>query len=172
MEGLRSIPGYEGLYLIDTSGNVLSCRKNRYLKPKRDKDGYKEVVLYRNGSRKYYRVHRLVVITYIPNPNGYPVVNHKNEVKDDNEVSNLEWCTVKYNDNYGSRNHKMSQTKQTAPVLQLDLSGNVIGEFRGVKEAMRITGVNRNCIREVIRGNRKSAGGYVWRYKEVRNERI
>jgi hypothetical protein len=66
----------------------------------------------------------------------------------------------------------MATTKQTKPVLQLDERGNILAQFRGVKEAMRLTGVNRNCIREVIRGNRKTAGGYVWRYKEATSGKI
>lgn len=172
MDGFKSIPGYDGRYLIDTCGNVYSTYRNRLLTQKLDKDGYKEVALSTRGKVKYYRVHRLVAITFIPNPNNYTIVNHKNEIRDDNEVNNLEWCTVKYNDNYGTRNVKMSQTKQTKPVLQLDQNGEIIAEFRGVKEAMRLTGINRNCIREVIRGNRKTAGGYVWKYKEAKNERI
>lgn len=158
------IPGYEGRYSIDKVGNVYSHYSKRLLKPKIDKDGYKEVALSRNGKTKYFRVHRLVAITFIPNPNNYPLVNHKDENKANNAINNLEWCTTKYNDNYGSRNLKISQTKQTRPVLQIDDRGNTVAQYRGVKEAMKKTGVNRNSIREVIRGNRKTAGGYVWKY--------
>jgi len=166
------IPGYGRFYSIDKTGNIYSHYRKRLLIPKTDKDGYKEVSLRRDGISKCYRVHRLVAITFIPNPNNYPVVNHINEIKDDNRVENLEWCTVEYNDNYGSRNSKMSRTKQKKPVLQLDLNGNIVAQYRGVKEAMLLTGINRNCIREVIRGNRTTAGGYVWKYKEARNAEI
>lgn len=172
MKDFYPIPGYEGLYSIDKVGNIYSHYRDRLLSPKTDKDGYKVVTMRRDGIAKSYRVHRLVAITFIPNPNDYPVVNHINEIKDDNRVSNLEWCTVEYNDNYGSRNFKMSNTKQTKPVLQLDCNGNILAQYRGVKEAMRLTGVNRNSIRDVIRGDRATAGGYVWRYKEAKNARI
>lgn len=163
----KDILGYENRYSIDRNGNVFSHKLNRLLKPKIDKDGYKSVALTVDGTTKHLRVHRLVAITYIPNPNNYTIVNHINEIKDDNRVENLEWCTVKYNNNYGSRNLKMSKSKQLKPVLQLSLTGEVVARFNGVKEAMTLTGINRNCIREVIRGNRKSAGGYAWKYEEV-----
>lgn len=76
---------------------ILSVFGNRYLK----------VALFKNGKRKYYSVHRLVAEAFIPNPNNLPIVNHKDEDKTNNRMDNLEWCTYKYNANYGTRNNKI-----------------------------------------------------------------
>lgn len=120
------IKGFEGLYQISDSGEVkriahVSKYKNkssmiikeRYKKLGTDKDGYRTVMLYK-GSRikKLCKVHRLVAEAFIPNPNCLPMVNHKDEDKANNKVSNLEWCDCKYNNNYGTRNERMSRSKR------------------------------------------------------------
>lgn len=159
---LKEIPGFDG-YLITEDGNVYSRKRNKFLKSKLDKYGYRAYVLSINGKNKYITAHRLVAITYIENPNHYPCVNHKNENKQDNRVENLEWCTVKYNDNYGHRNRNMAMTKERMPVIQIRNDGNEI-MFRGVKDASRKTGINRCQISRVCRGLSMTAGGYKWRY--------
>lgn len=112
-----------------------------------------------------------MAITFIPNPNNLPCINHKDENKLNNRVDNLEWITVKDNDNYGTRNKRMSETKKKNPIVQLDFNGSVIAIHKGIKDAQKITGVNRNSIRDVCRGLRESAGGFKWKYyKEVKND--
>ena len=116
-------------------------------------------------------MHRLVAIAFIPNPNNLPAVNHKDEIKLNCRSDNLEWTTVKDNDNYGTRNERMSNSKKKNPIVQYDMDMNLLTIHLGIKDAQRNTGVNRNSIREVCRGYRVSAGGYKWRYyKEVLNE--
>ena len=105
MEEWKDINGYEGLYMISNFGRIKSLYQNRILKPKVDKNGYLEIGLMKNKRRKYFKVHRLVAMNFIDNQNNYPVVNHKNEIKNDNRVENLEWCTVKYNNHY-SKDYK------------------------------------------------------------------
>ena len=119
MEEWRAVPGYEGLYEVSSYGRVKSLKryksnnggipliKERILKPYNDKKGYLNVRL-RN---KNFKVHRLVAQAFIPNPNNLPQVNHKNEDKSDNRVDNLEWCTAKYNNTYGTRQDKVRDTK-------------------------------------------------------------
>lgn len=103
----KDIEGYEGKYQVSNLGNVRSLNYHRMgitklLKTRKDKDGYNMAFLVRSGYKRPFGVHRLVAQAFIPNPNNYPVVNHKNEIKDDNRVENLEWCTVRYNTLYGT----------------------------------------------------------------------
>ena len=104
----KDIKGYEGLYMVSNGGDVKSV-KNGILKPSVYKGtGYYYVGLYKDGKRKGYTIHRLVADAFIPNPNNLPCVNHKDESKINNNVENLEWCTHRYNSNYGCRNEKIS----------------------------------------------------------------
>ena len=167
----KPIKNYEDRYLVSDTGLVFSKLSNRLLKPKIDRYGYKVIGLTLNGKTKHITIHRLVAINFIHNPNNLPVVNHIDENKLNNNVNNLEWTTVKDNDNHGTRNIRMANTKKKNPIAQYDLNMNLIAIHLGIKDAQRDTGVNRNSIRDVCRGNRSNAGGYVWRYfKEVKNE--
>ena len=120
-EEWRDIGGYEGLYQISNIGNVKSLgrlvnyknkgkkwQEGKILKPL-NKRGYLCVGLWKNGYIKNYSVHRLVAQAFIPNPNNLPQVNHKNEIKDDNRVENLEWCNNYYNSQYGTRNKRIAE---------------------------------------------------------------
>lgn len=87
--------GYKD-YGVNTKGEVISFRSNKKLRSKIDK-GYERVTLSKNNKRKLFPVHRLVAIAFIPNPENKPCINHKNGVKTDNMVENLEWCTYSEN---------------------------------------------------------------------------
>ena len=91
----KDIPNYEGIYSCSNFGEIKS--KGKYKKLSLDKDGYLRINLYNKNNQNKYFVHRLVALTFIPNPNNYPQVNHKNGIKNDNRVENLEWCTAKMN---------------------------------------------------------------------------
>ena len=107
---MKDIPGYEGKYAATSCGKIWSYKSKKFLKPKSDKDGYYKVNLYYDGKQKTYFIHRLVALTYIPNPNNLPQVNHKSEIKTENFIDNLEWCTGEYNTNYGTRNERAGKT--------------------------------------------------------------
>ena len=122
MEEWKSIPGYEGLYEVSSYGRVKSLeisytRKNGImdhkpeiiLSPKNNGTGYFMVCLYKNKTHKYYLIHRLVALAFLPNPDNLPCVNHKDEDKTNNKVDNLEWCDHKYNSNYNGVLKKRSQ---------------------------------------------------------------
>lgn len=114
------IKGYENLYQINIVGDIksLECTTNfngksytkreRILKQGTRPNGYKCVVLRKNNKSTSFLVHRLVAETFLPNPSNLPCVNHKDENKSNNSVDNLEWCTRLYNDNYGTRNIRLS----------------------------------------------------------------
>lgn len=99
----KNIPGYNGKYQVSNLGNVRSLQ---YKEPRilqqfdRDKCGHKYVELCKDGVSKKFLIHRLVAEAFIPNPDNLPCINHKDKNPANNEVSNLEWCTNKYNVQY------------------------------------------------------------------------
>lgn len=109
----KPIPGFDGMYEVSNMGRVKSCKRTRkskagslsnvqerILKQRSDKNGYKEIALSKDGKLHFFRCHRLVAMAFIPNPNHFPVINHKDEDVTNNMVSNLEWCSVSYNTRY------------------------------------------------------------------------
>lgn len=106
----RDIPGYEGLYEVSSYGSVRNLVTGKLIKSSLKKDGYSRVCLSKNGLRKCMNIHRLVAQAFIPNPDCFPQVNHKDENKANNRVDNLEWCTSKYNVNYGSAQKRRINT--------------------------------------------------------------
>jgi hypothetical protein len=119
----KDIEGYEGYYSISNYGNVKSLeriikskngvirkRKEMLLKPNIDKDGYYTITLTKNSNPKTFKIHRLVGTAFIDNPNNFPMINHKDENKQNNYFENLEWCDSKYNNNYGTIRERMSKS--------------------------------------------------------------
>lgn len=163
----KDIDGYEGLYQVSTYGNVKrmpgKTSNGRILKPFADKNGYLCIGVSKNGVRKTFKIHRLVAMIYLPNPENLPEVNHKDENKTNNCVSNLEWCDHAYNSQYGTRGEKIAQALSKA-VYSIDESGNV-EHFRSLSDAQRITGIYMANILCVLRGEYSRAGGRRW-YRE------
>jgi len=162
---LTNIPNYEG-YQITEDGRVFSLKRNRFLKPAIDKYGYLKYTLSPNGNPKTVTAHRLVAATYISNPLNLPCINHINENKLDNRIENLEWCTVKYNDNYGSRNRKMANSKCKKPVIQILADGTEI-LYKGVKDAFNKTGIAHSQIAIHAKDGLPTRDGSTWRYANV-----
>ena len=98
---IKDVAGYEGRYFVSDTGDVFGVKCTK-LKPHNNGYGYMLVDLYKDGKMKHARVHRLVAEAFIQNPNGLPEVNHKDENKENNSASNLEWCTPSYNKKYGT----------------------------------------------------------------------
>ena len=105
------VVGYKD-YLIYPDGKVFSTKSNKFLKPNITPQGYKSVELFNNNGSKRLLIHRLVAQAFIPNPENLPQVNHKDENPSNNNVDNLEWCTQKYNCNYGTRVDRIMETKK------------------------------------------------------------
>lgn len=192
----KDITGYEGFYQASNLGRIrglprtvyntrglyigkVSYINNNYniMKlSKMNKYGYMSVRLKKNGKGKTLSVHRLIAKTFIPNPSNLPCVNHKDENPSNNCVDNLEWCTRKYNSNYGNCRSKISKALsgrnnaiRYKAVLQYDLDGNFIQEYKSVKEANKKLGINiyNSGIPHCCGGRNKTAFGYVWKYKKT-----
>lgn len=162
MEEWKDIKGYEGLYQVSTMGRVRSFHeyggiKQRILRLKKCKSGYVSVALAKHGTYSYVFIHRLVAQTFIPNPENCPVVNHKDENKTNNRVDNLEWCSSKYNNNYGTRNQRAIESKNKS-VLCVE-TGRVFDSLKSAREFTHATGIHK-----VAKGRQRTSGGYHWRY--------
>lgn len=159
----KDIKNYEGLYQISNLGKIKSfsrgenSNKEKILKLKYDKYGYMCIDLWKNKSVKTFKVHRLVAQAFIPNPHNYPVVNHKNKMRDDNIVDNLEWCTIKYNCQYS----------KAKAVLQCDLNGNVIKRWDCIREASRKLKICNGDICKCCKKKKNTCGGFLWKYVEA-----
>lgn len=154
-------------YEVSNDGKVRNAITKKELKGSPDKDGYLHVCL-RLGLKKYRlpSIHRLVASTFIPNDNNYPVINHKDENKTNNNVENLEWCTVKYNNSYGMHNYKIkkaNQEKNGKKVKAIKDDKEFI--FFSVKEAERQLELDHSNIFACLKGRIKQTGGY--RFEEV-----
>lgn len=164
MEIWHDIIGFEGLYQVSNLGRVKSLYfgKERLLSAGKDKLGYLHVVLCKDGKNICY-IHRLVAEAFIPNPNGYTEVNHKDEIKSNNVATNLEWCNRKYNINHGTRNDRVSKAL-SKPVYQYTMDGSLVGSYPSICEATRKTGYNGGNISLCCNGRIHHAYGYLWSY--------
>lgn len=181
MEIWKDIKGFEGYYQVSNQGNVRSLdrivenggrlitRKGQVLCKGLSSYGYYHVVLSKGGKHKNFRVNRLVAEAFVPNPNNYPHVNHKNEIKTDNRAENLEWCTGQYNHNYGTIKKRISDSGRNCKVkskrvAQIDLQGNIVAVFPSTMEVQRQLGYSNGNISNCCVGRIERAYGYKWKY--------
>ena len=184
MENWKDIKDYEGFYQVSDLGTVKSLERDVYfpngtvhhlkekiLVQRIEKNGYPYVYLHKNGKGKFMLVHRLVALAFIPNPENKPQINHKNEIKNDNSVENLEWCDSKYNINYGTRtarqiqnrrSYKLGNHPRAKPVFCVELNKT----FDCAKRAEEELGIWRNSIGSACLGKQKTAGGLHWRFAD------
>lgn len=181
----KDIPGYDGYYQVSNLGRIKSlprCKPtdkrkshNNIRKPKLAANGYFKINLSKDSKVKWYGLHRLVAMAFIPNPKNFPVVNHKDENPQNNCVDNLEWCTVQYNCNYGTARERQKKTRAANPndravrkmvgernsraVRAYSPSGEFIGEYKSLTDASKqlrvnISQISRHCNGHV--GNDKN----------------
>ena len=164
----KDVPNFEGIYQVSNLGNVKSLSRciihrgnvshinEKIMKPFINRGGYKCIKLSKN--QKYYpiKVHRLVALAFIPNPNNYEFVNHKDENKQNNIVSNLEWCTKKYNNEYGSK------ALWKRKVYKYDLSGTFLDSYESVVDASKANKIPVSSIRSTCNGSRITTHGFIF----------
>lgn len=196
MEIWKDIKGFEDFYQVSDKGRVRSLDRvvtstsrygNTYEKifngkiliPHEDSKGiYLMVSLCKNGKAKTVLVHDLVANAFHENPNNLPCINHKDENTKNNAASNLEFCTFSYNINYGTRNKRQAE-KESIPVIQYDLNGVKIKEWkssreaeRGLKEEGYTDGITSGNISGCCKGRQKTAGGFIWRYGKLHRNNL
>ena len=162
MGGMKLI--LNGDYAVTIDGDVISIKSNKSLRSHDNGHGYKTVCLCIDGKPKTYYVHRLVASAFVENPNDYPEVNHIDEDRGNNRAENLEWCTSKYNKNYGRRAERFGR-RRGRPVVCLE-TGQV---FYSSGDAGRNMGIRREDIHACCTGyrNTHSAGGYHWAFADI-----
>lgn len=130
------------------------------------KDNIKELLyIPKMAKRKWYRVHRLVAQCFIPNPNNYKEINHKDENPSNNCVDNLEWCDRSYNINYGDRNKKVA-LKRNKSIIQFDKNNNFIKQYNSITEVVNLFEFDRSNIIACLKGRIPTAYGYKWKYAD------
>ncbi|MGN8688791.1 NUMOD4 domain-containing protein [Atopobiaceae bacterium HCP3S3_F7] len=171
-ESWKPITNFEGKYEVSNLGNVRSLKYRnssaiKLLVLTTNADGRKYVDLYQNGNRTRKQVHTLVAIEFVPNPDSLKEINHIDENPLNNRADNLEWCTRKYNVNYGSRNIRHSKAmkngKLSKAVEAYSCEGNLVYTFPSASEAGR-NGFHASHVSACCRGELKSHKGLVWKY--------
>lgn len=158
-------------YSITDTGDIYHGAKK--IKPKTHSNGYLQVAFGRKSGNKY--VHRLVAEAFIPNPDNKPQVNHKNGIKTDNRVENLEWVTKSENEKHkyrvlGYENPKgffgkLGKFSKKSKIIKQIKNDKTISVFYGAYDVERKTGINHASIWRCCNNKQKTAGGYIWKYK-------
>ena len=164
-EEWKPIQGYEGLYAVSSKGRVMNIETGRILKHGIYSNGYANVCLYNgDGKRKWIKVHRLVAEAFIDNPDNLAQVNHRNEIKTDNRVENLEWVTA-------SKNIRHSIYQRSCKINQLSLDGEFIKQWESSMQIERELGFSAGNIISCCKNKQKTAYGFCWRYANPEQQR-
>ena len=167
----RAVVGYEGFYEVSENGEVRSVSRivsigsttrkieGKTLSMSKDQDGYLTVSLSKKNKVVTKRVHRLVAEAFIPNPDNLPIINHKDEIKDNNNYKNLEWCTIKYNTRYGKCIEKRS-SKLKKPIMAIKEDETYI--FPSIIETSKVLNISHGNISGCLNNyyGRKTCKGY------------
>lgn len=176
METWKDIKGYEGKYQVSNKGRIKSLSRaiphlgSFRIIPERimtqhvsSTNGYYMVSLCKDNKYEWMLVHRIVATAFIPNPNNFPYINHKDEIKTHNNVENLEWCTPSYNMNYSNVREKQIDAI-SKEVEQYDFDGKFIKRYKNCCEAGKELDVHPSVIRRCCTGEIGSTKGFIWKY--------
>lgn len=162
-------------YQVSNFANVRSNRKGKWklLSVYKTNTGYNAVTLSINKSKKPYLIHRLVAEAFIPNPENKPQINHKNGVRTDNSISNLEWVSNlenqihswKFLNRQNPHKGKFGDESCYFKVILQIKDNKIINRFNGAREAMRETGIHYKNISACCYGKRKQTGGFCWAFE-------
>lgn len=158
MNNFKVIVGYEN-YMIGDKGTIINIKTEKKKALTLDRDGYSTVSLWRNNKEKNYKVHRLVGEYFVDGYFEGAVINHKDEIKSNNNFENLEWVTIKYNNNYN--NKPMRVSKQ---VNMYSIDGKYIQSFNSLKEVGITLGLCVGNLSSHLNGRQKTFGGYIFKY--------
>lgn len=184
----KDVEGFKGYYQVSNLGNVRSLTrkvntfngmrttKGKVLKPLKTKNNYLRIDLRKNRKHKYILLHRLVALTFIPNPHNYPVINHIDGNKFNNNINNLEWCTQSHNIKEAFRlgtakvykHHYIDGTLPCTkiPVNQYSLNNVFLAHYSSIKEASLSTNTSQKGISFCCRNKQKHANHFIWRYAD------
>lgn len=180
MEIWKDVVGFEGYYQVSNTGHIKSLdrkncrnktnstiRKGRILKPALNKKGYLTVVLTVNAVNHTKILHRLIAAAFIENPDGKATVNHKNGIKTDNNIDNLEWATNRENYDHavmnGLHDNRFKRLQDNRRKVVITKEG-IKEEFESIKEASFFIGTSGGAIGNVLNGSRKSIKGFSVNY--------
>jgi hypothetical protein len=160
MERYMLITEYEN-YAISNKGNVKNVISGKVLKPIKNSNGYFQVQLSKNNKKRTVRIHRLVAMMFIPNPETKPYVNHKNGIKTDNSVGNLEWSTHSENIRHAFKN-KLIRTEKPVIITNTETGEHLV--FSSTSECSRFLNSNNGSVNRVLKGKRNKHKGYYINY--------
>lgn len=168
---MKDIPNYEGRYAISQNGQIWSYRSKKFLKPKINRYGYQVVTLYDGTGiigRKTCLVHQLVALTYIPNSNHFPTVDHIDRNRTNNHVSNLRWATA-YTQNHNQTlsagkagGIKVSKAVEQRDIIHHEKLISTYPSSMAASQALFGDSSKNSLINRCANGNKKSAYGYWW----------
>lgn len=193
---ISSISEYQNYvdYSISTKGRVRNDSTGRILKRTLHSNGYLQVTLCSKTEKPIHpTIHVLVALAFIPNPNNLPEVNHKDEDKTNPNVDNLEWCTPKYNNNYGTKPERISKANSgvnnpmygtispmrgkcglkhfnSKQVVQLTMNGELVHSYDCISEVSKF-GFSPSCVSDVCNGKAKQHKGYRWEFKCIYDDK-
>lgn len=165
MEKYVVLQGEYDCYAISNQGNVKNLRNGYVLNPSIRSDGYKSVLLSKDGKKLSMRVHRLVAMYFLENPKELPDVNHINGIKHDNRASNLEWCTESMNSQHALESGLITTKYTNKTILVYDkISGELLFTFESVRQCAKFLGVNPSPIYRVLKGDRSFYKDFTFKY--------